>query len=156
MKPDNLLYTLLLPNTLKCIVFQKTINNLAIKHNELRKSHHLKKISEKKQRQLEGAQLQKRVKIPLNNVECPQNIDHKKQFEMYTKRMRLDEGVYLKKKSKLTKKVGFSPTFYRRASIVDNDIDKIMTPLKSNVVYGRSLLEDKDQAPTPHFRCTQV
>ena len=117
MKPDNLLYTLLLPNTLKCIVFQKTINNLAIKHNELRKSHHLKKISEKKQRQLEGAQFQKRVKIPLNNVECPQNIDRRKQFEICTKRMRLDEGVYLKRKLKPNIKVVFSPI----AAIVDVD-----------------------------------
>ena len=104
----------------------------------------------------EGAQLKKRVNILVYPMERAQNIGGRKQFEISTKRERLDEGVYLKKKSKLTKKVGFSPTFYRRASIVDDDIDKIMTPLKSNVVYGRSLLEDKDQAPTPHFRCTQV
>ena len=89
-------------------------------------------------------------------LERAQNIDGGKQFEISIKRERLDEGVYLKKKPKLTKKVGSSSTFYRRASIVDDDIDKIMTPLKSNVVYGRSLLEVKDQAPTPHFRCTQV
>ena len=133
MKPDNLLYTLLLPNTLKCIVFQKTINNLAIKHNELRKSHQLKKISEKKQRQLEGAQLQKRVKIPLNNVECPQNIDRRKQFEMCTKRMRLDEGVYLKRKLKPNRKVVFSPI----ASIVD--IDKMdLSKVKNPSSYLRS------------------
>ena len=89
---------------------------------------------------IEGAQLKKRVNILVYSLERAQNIDGRKQFEISTKRERLDEGVYLKKKSKLTKKVGFSSTFYRRASIVDDDIDKIMTPpppLKSDVIYGR-------------------
>ena len=81
------------------------------------------------------------MNIQVYPLERAQNIDGGKQFEISIKRERLDEGVYLKKKSKLTKKVGFSPTFYRRASIVDDDIDKIMTPpppLKSDVFYGRS------------------
>ena len=89
----------------------------------------------------EGAQLKKRVNILVYPIERAQNIGGRKQFEISTKRERLDEGVYLKKKSKLTKKVGSSSTFYRRASIVDDDIDKIMTPpppLKSDVFYGRS------------------
>ena len=108
---------------------------------------------------IEGAQLKKRVKILVYPLERAQNIGGRKQFEISTKRERMDEGVYLKKKSKLSKKVGFSSTFYRRASIVDVDIDKIMTPpppLKSDVIYGRSFSKVKDQAPTPHFRCTQV
>ena len=108
---------------------------------------------------IEGAQLKKRVKILVYPLERAENIGGKKQFEISTKRERLDEGVYLKKKSKLTKKVGFSSAFYRRASIVDDDNDKIMTPpppLKSDVIYERSLSKVKDQAPTPHFRCTQV
>ena len=86
---------------------------------------------------IEGAQLKKRVNILVYPLERAQNIDDgRKQFEIFTKRERLDEGIYLKKMSKLTKKVGFSSTFYRRASIVDDDIDKIMTPLKSDVIYG--------------------
>ena len=89
-------------------------------------------------------------------IEQAQNIGGRKQFHISIKRERLDEGVYLKKKSKLTKKVGFSSTFYRRASIVDDDIDKIMTPLKWDTIYGRSLSKVKDQGPTPHFKCTQV
>ena len=104
----------------------------------------------------EGAQLKKRVNILVYPMERAQNIGGRKQFEISTKRERLDEGVYLKKKSKLTKKVGFSSSFYRRASIVDDDIDKIMTPLKWDTIYGRSLSKVKDQGPTPHFKCTQV
>jgi hypothetical protein len=105
---------------------------------------------------IEGAQLKKRVNIQVYPIEQAQNIGGRKQFHISIKRERLDEGVYLKKKSKLTKKVGFSSTFYRRASIVDDDIDKIMTPLKWDTIYGRSLLKIKDQGPTPHFKCTQV
>ena len=105
---------------------------------------------------IEGAQLKKRVNIQVYPIEQAQNIGGRKQFHISIKREKLDEGVYLKTKSKLSKKVCFSSTFYRRASIVDDDIDKIMTPLKRDTIYGRSLSKVKDQAPTPHFKCTQV
>ena len=108
-----------LPNTLKWIVVQKIIVHLANRHNELKKLCKLKKFREKRLRQHEASQFQRRLKIPANYLERPQNSESKKQFEICAKRERLDEGVFMKKKPNPNRKVGFSPR-----STVD-DIDQM-------------------------------
>ena len=113
LKPDNYMSTFYLPNTLKWIVVQKLVVHLANKHNESKKIYQLKKLREKRLKQHEAAQLQKRVKITLNYLECPKNIESQKQFEIFTKREKMDEGVYLKKKAKPYRKVAFSPVINR-------------------------------------------
>ena len=88
---------------------------------------------------IEGAQLKKRVNIQVCPIEEAQNIGGRKQFHISIKRERLDEGVFMKNKSKHNKNVVFSPTCYKRASTVDEIIN---------------LSEVKDQEPTPHLGCT--
>ena len=131
LKPDNYMSTFFLPNTLKWIVVQKLVVHLANKHNESKKIYQLKKLREKRLKQHEAAQLQKRVKITLNYLECPKNIESQKQFEIFTKREKMDEGVYLIKKAKPYRKVAFSP------------------------VINRAHLSE-DNAPAQNFRCTHV
>ena len=121
LKPDNYMSTFFLPNTLKWIVVQKLIVHLANKHNESKKIYQLKKLREKRLKQHEAAQLQKRVKITLNYLECPKIIESQKQFEIFTKREKMDEGVYLKKKAKPYRKVAFSPLSYNRAHLSEEN-----------------------------------
>ena len=113
LKHDNYMSTFFLPNTLKWIVVQKLIVHLANKHNESKKIYQLKKLREKRLKQHEAAQLQKRGKKILNYLERPKNIESQKQFEILTKREKMDEGVYLKKKAKPYRKVVFSPVINR-------------------------------------------
>ena len=122
LTPDNFLYTLCLPNTVKWIVVQGIIKNLANKHNESKQSHQLKKSSAKRQRQCEGAQLKRKLKIQVNFLERPSNVGGRNQFEICTKRERLDEGVFLKKNPNPNRKLFFSTRTYRSASFVDNRI----------------------------------
>ena len=82
------------------MVVQRIIKNLANKHNELKQLHQLKKSCAKRQRQHEGARLKRKVKIQVNYLECPSNVGGRNQFEICTKRERLDEGVFLKKNPK--------------------------------------------------------
>ena len=121
LKPDNYMSTFFLPNTLKWIVVQKLVVHLANKHNESKKIYQLKKLREKRLKQHEAAQLQKRVKITLNYLECPKNIESQKQFEIFTKREKMDEGVYLIKKAKPYRKVAFSPLSYNRAHLSEEN-----------------------------------
>ena len=116
---NNEMFICFLPNTLKWIVVQKIIVHLANRHNELKKLCKLKKFREKRLRQHEASQFQRRLKIPANYLERPQNSESKKQFEICTKREKLDEGVFMKKKPNPNRKVGFSPR-----STVD-DIDQM-------------------------------
>ena len=132
-----------MPNTLKWLVVQKIIVHLSKKHDRLKKSYQLKKLREKRLSQHEAAQFQKRSKILVNYLERPPNVEKRKQFEICTKRERLDEGVYMKKKPKPNRKVVFSQTFYRRASNVDENDQ--MNPS-----------EVQNQAPITHLRCTRV
>ena len=140
---DNNSWTFVLPNTLKWIVVKKIIVHLSKQHNEQKKSNQLKKLHEKRLRQHEAAQFRKRSKIQVNYLERPPNIKRRKQFEICTKRERLDEGVYMKKKRKPNRKVVFSQTFYRRPSTVD-EYDQ-MNPS-----------EVQNQDPITHLRCTRV
>ena len=75
------------------------------------------------------------------SIERPHDISSRKQFEICRKWERLDEGVFMAKKSKHNKKVVFSTTCNKRASTVD-EIDEI------------NLSEVKDQEPAPHLGCT--
>ena len=106
VKSDAFMFAFFLPNTLKWIVVQKAIVHLANRHNEQKKLCQLKKLREKRLRQHEASQFQRRLKIPANYLERPPNIESKKQFEICTKRERLDEGVFIKKKLNPDKKVG--------------------------------------------------
>ena len=119
---NNYMFLCFLPNTLKWIVVQKIIVHLANRHNELKTLRQLKKFRENRLRQHEASQFQRRLKIPAK--EGPQNSESKKQFDICTKRERLDEGVFMKKKPNPNRKVGFSPKFYKKASTVD-DIDQM-------------------------------
>ena len=121
---NNDMFIYLLPNTLKWIVVQKIIVHLANRHNELKTLRQLKKFRENRLRQHEASQFQRRLKIPAKNLERPQISESKKQFEICTKRERLDEGVFMKKKPNPSRKVGFSQKSYKRASTVD-DIDQM-------------------------------
>ena len=132
LKPDNYMSIIFFLNTLKWIVIQKLIVHLANKHNESKKIYQLKKLREKRLKQHEAAQLQKRVKITLNYLERPKNIESRKQFEIFTKREKMDEGVFLKKKAKLYRKVAFSPVYYNRAHL------------------------SEDNAPAQNLRCSHV
>ena len=123
-KYDNYMFICFLPNTLKWIVVQKIIVHLANRHNELKKLCQLKKFREKRLRQHEASQFQRRLKIPANYLERPQNSESKKRFEICTKREKLDEGVFMIKKPNPKRKVVFSPRFYKRTSTVD-DIDQM-------------------------------
>jgi hypothetical protein len=116
---NNFMFLCFLQNTLKWIVVQKVIVHLANRHNELKKLCQFKKFHEKKLRQHEASQFQRRLKMPSNYLERPQNSEIKKQFEICTKRERQDEGVFMKKKPYPNRKVGFSP----RSTV--NDIDQI-------------------------------
>ena len=131
-KPDNYLNIFCLPNVVKWIVVQKLIVHLANKHNESKKIYQLKKLREKRLKQHEAAQLQKRGKITLNYLELPKNIESRKQFEIFTKREKMDEGVFLKKKAIPSRKVAFSPVYYNRAHL------------------------SEDNAPTQNLRCSHV
>ena len=62
---DTALYTVLLPTTLRWIVTQKIIINLANKYNKLKTSSCLKKICEHRQSQHEDAKLKKKWKYRL-------------------------------------------------------------------------------------------
>ena len=84
---------------------QKIIVHLANRHNELKKLCQLKKFREKRLRQHEASQFQRRLKIPANYLERPQNSESRKQFEICIKRERLDEGVFMKKKPNPDRKV---------------------------------------------------
>ena len=139
IKPDNYMCTFFLPNTLKWIVIQKVIVHFANKHNELKNSYQLKKRHAKRLRLDEGRQLKRKLKVQVNCLERPHNIDSRKQFEICRKLERLDEGVFMKNKSKHNKNVVFSPTCYKRASTVNEIIN---------------LSEVKDQEPAPHLGCT--
>ena len=139
ISPKNYLWTFCLLNTMKWIVVQKIIVRLTNQHNERK----LKELSEKKRRQHEGTQFQKRSKILVNYLERPPNIEKRKQFEICTKRERLDEGVYMKKKPKPNRKIVFSQTFYKRTSTVDENDQ--MNPS-----------EDQNQDPITHLRCTRI
>ena len=140
-KPDNYMCTFFLPNTLIWIVIQKVIVHFANKHNKLKNSYQLKKRHTKRLRLDEGTQLKRKLKVQVNYLERPRNIGSRKQFEICLKWERLDEGVFMAKKSKHNKKVVFSITCYKRASTVD-EIDQI------------NLSEVKDQEPAPHLGCT--
>ena len=120
---SNYLWTFSFPNTLKWIVVQKIIVYYTMQHNK-QKTYQLKKLREKRLLQQEAAQLQKRSKILVDFLERPPNSERRKQFKICTKRERLDEGVFMKKKPNPNKKVGFSAKFYRMASTVD-DIDQM-------------------------------
>ena len=102
---NNDMFICFLPNTLKWIVVQKIIVHLANRHNELKKLCQLKKFREKRLRQHEASQFQRRLKIPAKYLERPQNSESRKQFEIYVKMERLDEGVFLKKKPNPDRKV---------------------------------------------------
>ena len=128
-------------NTLKWIVIQKIIVHFANKHNKLKNSYQLKKRHAKRLRLDEGTQLKRKLKVQVNYLERPCNIGSRKQFEICRKWDRLDEGVFMAKKSKHNKKVVFSTTCNKRASTVD-EIDEI------------NLSEGKDQEPAPHLGCT--
>ena len=136
---NNDMFICFLPNTLIWIVVQKIIVRLTNQHNERK----LKELSEKKRRQHEGTQFQKRSKILVNYLERPPNIEKRKQFEICTKRERLDEGVYMKKKPKPNRKVVFSQKFYKRTSTVDENDQ--MNPS-----------EVQNQDPITHLRCTRI
>ena len=140
-KPDNYMCTFFLPNTLKWIVIQKVIVHFANKHNKLKNSYQLKKRHAKRLRLDEGTQLKRKLKVQVNYLERPCNIGSRKQFEICRKWDRLDEGVFMAKKSKHNKKVVFLTTCNKRASTVD-EIDQI------------NLSEVKDQEPAPHLGCT--
>ena len=131
-KPDNYMCTFFLPNTLKWIVIQKVIVHFANKHNKLKNSYQLKKRHAKRLRLDEGTQLKRKLKVQVNYLERPRNIGSSKQFEICRKWERLDEGVFMAKKS---------TTCNKRASTVD-EIDQI------------NLSEVKDQEPAPHLGCT--
>ena len=88
---DIVLYTVLLPTTLRWIVTQKIIINLAYKYNKFKTSSCLKKICE----QCKGAQLKKKVQIQVDHLEYPQDIGKREQFETQTRRERQLEGFYL-------------------------------------------------------------
>ena len=92
---DTVLYTVLLPTTLRWIVTQKIIINVANKYNKLKTSSCLKKICEHRKRQHEGAQLKKKVKIQVDHLEYPKDIGKREQFETQTRRERQLEGFYL-------------------------------------------------------------
>ena len=88
---DIVLYTVLLPTTLRWIVTQKITINLANKYNKLKTSSCLKKICE----QCEGAQLKKKVQIQVDHLEYPQDIGKREQFDTQARRERQLEGFYL-------------------------------------------------------------
>ena len=137
--PKKYFWTFCLLNTMKWIVVQKIIVRLTNQHNERK----LKELSEKKRRQHEATQFQKRSKILVNYLERPPNIEKRKQFEICTKRERLDEGVYMKKNPKPNRKVEFSQTFYKKTSTVDKNDQ--MNPL-----------EVQNQETITHLMCTRV
>ena len=137
-KPDNYMCTFFLPNTLKWIVIQKVIVYFANKHNDLKNSYQLKKRHAKRLRLDEGTQLKRKLKVQVNCLERPCDIGSRKHFEICRKWERLDEGVFMKNKSKHNKNVVFSPTCYKRAST-----DEIV-----------NLSEVKDQEPAPYLGCT--
>ena len=141
--PKKYFWTFYLLNTMKWIVVQKIIVHLTNHHNEQKRSYQLKKLREKRQSQHEATQFQKRSKILVNYLERPPNIERRKQFEICTKRERLDEGVYMKKNPKPNRKVVFSQTFYKRTSTVDENDQ--MNPS-----------EVQNQDPITHLRCTRV
>ena len=92
---DIVLYTVLLPTTLRWIVTQKIIINLANKYNKLKTSSILKRFCEHSQRQCEGGQLKKKVQIRVDHLEYPKDIGKSEQFETQTRRERQLEGFYL-------------------------------------------------------------
>ena len=92
---DIVLYTVLLPTTLRWIVTQKIIINLANKYNKPKTSSCLKKTCEHGQRQCEGAQLKKEVQIQVDHLEYPQDIGKREQFETQARGERQMEGIYL-------------------------------------------------------------
>ena len=141
--PKKYFWTFCLLNTMKWIVVQKIIVHLTNQHNERKKSYELKKLREKRQSQHEAAQFQKRSKILVNYLERPPIIERRKQFEVCTKRERLDEGVYMKKNPKPNRKVEFSQTFYKKTSTVDKNDQ--MNPL-----------EVQNQETITHLMCTRV
>ena len=141
--PKKYFWTFCLLNTMKWIVVQKIIVHLTNQHNERKKSYELKKLREKRQSQHEATQFQKRSKILVNCLERPTNIEKRKQFEVCTKRERLDEGVYMKKNPKSNRKVVFSQTSFKRTSSVDEN-----DPMHSSEV--------QNQDPITHLRCTRV
>ena len=141
--PKKYFWTFCLLNTMKWIVVQKIIVHLTNQHNERKKSHELKKLREKRQSQHEATQFRKRSKILVNCLERPTNIEKRKQFEVCTKRERLDEGVYMKKNPKSNRKVVFSQTSFKRTSSVDEN-----DPMHSSEV--------QNQDPITHLRCTRV
>ena len=141
--PKKYFWTFCLLNTIKWIVVQKIIVHLTNQHNERKKSYELKKLREKRQSQHEAAQFQKRSKILVNYLERPPIIERRKQFEVCTKRERLDEGVYMKKNPKPNRKVEFSQTFYKKTSTVDKNDQ--MNPL-----------EVQNQETITHLMCTRV
>ena len=141
--PENYFWTFCLLNTMKWIVVQKIIVHLTNQHNERKRSYQLNELHEKRRRQHEATQFQKRSKILVNYLERPPNIEKRKQFEICTKRERLDEGVYMKKNPKPNRKVVFSQTFYKRTSTVDENDQ--MNPS-----------EVQNQDPITHLRCTRI
>ena len=143
ISPKNYLWTFCLLNTMKWIVVQKIIVHLTNQHNERKRSYQLNELHEKRRRQHEATQFQKRSKILVNYLERPPNIEKRKQFEICTKRERLDEGVYMKKKPKPNRKVVFSQKFYKRTSTVDENDQ--MNPS-----------EVQNQDPITHLRCTRI
>ena len=124
LKSDSYMTLSFLPNTLKWIVVQKLVVYLANDHNESKKIYQLKKLREKRLKQHEAAQLQKRVKMTLDYLERPKNIESRKQFEIFTKREKMDEGVYLKKKAKPYRKVAFSSLYYNKAQLSEDPSPK--------------------------------
>ena len=143
LSPENYFWTFCLLNTMKWIVVQKIIVHLTNQHNERKRSYQLNELHEKRRRQHEATQFRKRSKILVNYLERPPNIEKRKQFEICTKRERLDEGVYMKKKPKPNRKAVFSQTFYKRTSTVDENDQ--MNPS-----------EDQNQDPITHLRCTRI
>ena len=91
---DILIYVFV-PTTLRWIVTQKIIINLANKYNKLKTSSILKKNCEHSQRQCEGGQLKKKVQIQVDHLEYPQDIGKREQFETQARRERQLEGFYL-------------------------------------------------------------
>ena len=91
---DILIYVFV-PTTLRWIVTQKIIINLANKYNKLKTSSILKKNCEHSQRQCEGGQLKKKVQMQVDHLEYPKDIGKSEQFETQTRRERQLEGFYL-------------------------------------------------------------
>ena len=145
ISPKKYFWTFCLLSTMKWIVVQKIIVHLTNKHHRDDHiiSYQLKNLCEKRRRQHEATQFQKRSKILVNYLERPPNIERRKQFEICTKRERLDEGVYIKKKPKPNRKVVFSQTFNKGTS-TDGENDQ------------RNPSEVQNQDSITHLRCTRV